>query len=126
MTISFDEAKRAVTLSNRGLDFADAARVFFGAVLEYEDDRFDYGEVRTISVGLLYGTVIVLVWTDRGEARHIISMREDPDDVPELGPEWFDKATLKVNGKPVIGKEQPQKPAEGQATRSGHGHRDVA
>jgi uncharacterized protein (DUF4415 family) len=25
----------------------------------------------------------------------------DPDDAPELGREWFDKAVLKVNGVPV-------------------------
>jgi len=25
----------------------------------------------------------------------------DPDDAPELGREWFDKAALKVNGAPV-------------------------
>jgi len=50
--------------------------VFAGAVLEYEDDRFDYGEARVISVGILYSKVVVLVWTDRGEEQHIISMRE--------------------------------------------------
>ena len=76
MEITFDPAKRDLTLKNRGLDFADAAKVFAGAVLEYEDDRFDYGEVRVVSVGALYGKVVVLVWTDRGEERHIISMRE--------------------------------------------------
>lgn len=25
----------------------------------------------------------------------------DPDDAPELGREWFDKAAMKVDGKPV-------------------------
>lgn len=76
MEITFDPAKREATLTHRGLDFADADKVFAGAVLEYEDDRFDYGEVRVISVGTLYGKVVVLVWTDRGDDRHIISMRE--------------------------------------------------
>ena len=76
LAISFDPYKRTATLAHRGLDFADAAKVFAGAVLEYEDDRFDYGEVRTISVGMLYGTVVVIVSTDRGDTRHIISMRK--------------------------------------------------
>jgi uncharacterized protein len=30
MKITFDPAKRAITLSDRGLDFADAAEVFAG------------------------------------------------------------------------------------------------
>src|SRR5687767_9144166 len=44
MEISFDPAKRARTLSERGLDFADAARVFAGPTVTIEDDRQDYGE----------------------------------------------------------------------------------
>ena len=76
MDITFDPAKRDATLLNRGLDFADAARVFAGAVVEREDDRFNYGEVRMISVGLLYGVAVVIVSTDRGAARHVISMRK--------------------------------------------------
>ena len=51
MRITFDAPKREITLRERGLDFADAERVFAGAVVEREDDRFDYGEVRLVSVG---------------------------------------------------------------------------
>jgi uncharacterized DUF497 family protein len=39
------------------------------------DDRFDYGEMRFISAGHLDGRLVVMVWTQRGNARHIISMR---------------------------------------------------
>jgi hypothetical protein len=35
----------------------------------------DYGEKRFISAGLLQGRLVVLVWTPRGAARRIISMR---------------------------------------------------
>jgi hypothetical protein len=73
--ITFDPVKRQATLVNRGLDFADAARVFGGAVVEREDDRFDYGEVRVVTVGLLYDMVVVIAWTERDDARHVISMR---------------------------------------------------
>lgn len=76
MEITFDPDKREITLKERGLDFADAAKVFEGVTLEFEDDRFDYGEVRLISVGILYGAVVVVVWIDEGEARRIISMRK--------------------------------------------------
>ena len=75
MTITFDPAKRRKTLSDRGIDFADATRVFAGRTVTVIDDRFDYGEVRYISAGHLDGRMVVMVWTRRGENRHVISMR---------------------------------------------------
>ena len=50
--------------------------MFSGPIFELEDDRFDYGEKRYITIGLLRGRMVVLVWTPRGEARHIISIRK--------------------------------------------------
>ena len=76
MKISYDPAKRDRTLAERGLDFEDAVQVFAGKTIDYVDDRFDYAEVRWISVGLLHGRMIVVVWTRRGDVRHIISMRK--------------------------------------------------
>jgi uncharacterized protein len=75
MHIEYDEAKRAKTLLERGLDFADAAQVFDGGTLDMPDERADYGELRMISAGWLRGRAVVLVWTPRGEVRRIISMR---------------------------------------------------
>jgi uncharacterized protein len=75
MDIAFDPEKRARTLRERGLDFADAAVVFAGIHTVEPDHRRDYGEPRYISAGLLQGRVVVLVWTPRGGARRIISMR---------------------------------------------------
>lgn len=75
MHIEYDEAKRAKTLQERGLDFADAADVFAGPTLDAGDDRADYGEQRFISMGSLHGRVVVIVWTPRGKGRRIISMR---------------------------------------------------
>ena len=48
MRITFDPAKRAKTLADRGLDFTDAAKIFSGVTLEIEDTRKDYGETRII------------------------------------------------------------------------------
>lgn len=79
MEISYDPAKRATTLEERGLDFVDAPEVFSGPVFELADDRFDYGEERHITIGMLRGRMVVLVWTLRGAARHIISMRKAND-----------------------------------------------
>jgi uncharacterized DUF497 family protein len=37
--------------------------------------RFDYGEPRFVTVGMLDSRLVVFVWTPRGSARRIISMR---------------------------------------------------
>jgi uncharacterized protein len=73
--ITFDPAKRDLTLGYRGLDFARAAEVFAGRTATIVDRRRDYGEIRFITAGHLDGRLVVMVWTQRGEARHIISMR---------------------------------------------------
>ncbi|WP_137151365.1 BrnT family toxin [Devosia sp. FKR38] len=78
MQISVDPAKRK-TLLESGLDFADAAIVFAGHTYDLIDDRFDYGEERVITVGRLDARMVVLVWTQRGPARHVISMRKAND-----------------------------------------------
>ena len=79
MKITFDPVKREKTLAERGLDFADAIHVFEGRVLTQKDDRFDYGEVRFQTYGLLYGRLVIIIWTPRGESHHIISMRKCND-----------------------------------------------
>jgi len=73
--ITFDKAKRERTLRQRGLDFADAAEVFEGLHTVLADDRFEYSERRYVSAGHLRGRMVVIVWTPRGDTRHIISMR---------------------------------------------------
>lgn len=76
MKITFDPAKRERTLQERGLDFADAEAVFGGMTLTVADTRFEYGERRFQTIGFLEGRMVMLVWTGRGEARHVISMRK--------------------------------------------------
>jgi uncharacterized DUF497 family protein len=49
--------------------------VFAGRHATLPDDRKDYGEPRFISAGILRDRLVVLVWTPRGAARRIISMR---------------------------------------------------
>ena len=79
MKISYDPQKRASTLLLRGLDFDDATKVFAGLTTDALDDRKVYGEPRYQSFGLLQGRLVTLIWTPRGEARHIISMRKCND-----------------------------------------------
>ena len=75
MVIEFDLTKRDKTLSERRLDFADAAKVFAGTVTTTPDERQDYGEPRFTTAGTLDGRTVILVWTPRDKAHRIISMR---------------------------------------------------
>jgi uncharacterized protein len=73
--ISYDPAKRALTLVARQLDFEDAPKLFEGDTLTIIDDRFDYGETRFITYGWLETVAVAVVWTERDLTRRIISMR---------------------------------------------------
>jgi uncharacterized DUF497 family protein len=77
--LTFDPAKRAKTLAERGLDFEDALTVFEGITVDIEDRRKDYGERRIIGYGLLHGRMVVIGYTPRGTDRHIFSMRKAND-----------------------------------------------
>ena len=79
MKITFDPAKRQVALNERGLDFADTAIVFAGPTITVQHLRRDYGETRYQTVGFLSDRMVMVVWTPRNEARHIISMRKCND-----------------------------------------------
>ncbi|WP_338052612.1 BrnT family toxin [Rhodocyclus purpureus] len=72
--MEFDPDKPSKNLAERGLDFARAGEVFAGVTVTAEDARFDYGEPRFTTVGILDGRMVIMVWTPRGEARRIISM----------------------------------------------------
>lgn len=76
MQIEFDPSKRDATLKARGLDMAQAAEVFENTHLTFADIRFEYGEQRLITIGLLHGRMVVIAWTPRGDARRVISMRK--------------------------------------------------
>jgi hypothetical protein len=72
----WDEPKRARTVRERGLDFADAEAIFEnGNFYTRIDDRHDYGEVRYITVGFLGGRFAVVAWSPRQNGRRIISLR---------------------------------------------------
>jgi uncharacterized DUF497 family protein len=76
MRITFDVAKRDKNLVERGLDFKRAAEVFEGVTVTRNDQRADYGETRAVTFGRLDDQIVVVVWTARGRARRIISMRK--------------------------------------------------
>jgi uncharacterized protein len=84
MKIEFDPAKRALTFETRGVDMEDAPLIFAADNITFEDGRKDYGERRMTTVGILRNRMIILVWTQRGRARRIISMRKANDREKEL------------------------------------------
>ena len=79
MKITFDPAKRQTALNERGLNFADASIVFAGPTITVQDTRRDYGETRFQTIGFLTDRMVMVVWTPREEARHVISMRKCND-----------------------------------------------
>ncbi len=77
MDYEWDEEKRALTLRNRSLDFAQAEKIFNDSEFTVEDDREDYGEIRYQTIGRLGRKTVMVVWTFRAiDRRRIISMRE--------------------------------------------------
>ena len=76
MKIDFDPAKRLATLQGRGLDMARAEEILSGTGITFLDERQSYGEDRLVTIGLLDGRMVVLVWTRREEIHRIISLRK--------------------------------------------------
>ena len=90
MRLTFDPAKRAKTLAERGLDFQDAKVVFAGVTIEVEDTRKPYGETRIICYGHLQGRLVVIGYVQRGASRHIFSMRKANDREKERLAPYFE------------------------------------
>lgn len=77
MRYSYDPKKKAANLKKHGLDFDDAKRVIeSGDTVTFEDRRFDYGEVRYLTLGLLLGEVVIIATADTDKTIRVISMRK--------------------------------------------------
>jgi len=76
MEYEWDAAKNRSNFAKHGLDFSDAERVFSGPCVTFEDSRFDYGEERLITLGLLAGRLVVIAHAPREQTTRIISMRK--------------------------------------------------
>jgi hypothetical protein len=76
MLFEWDEAKRLSNIQKHGIDFIGIERVFAGTTVTILDDRFDYGECRFITLGLLNGRVVVIAHTETREVIRIISVRK--------------------------------------------------
>ena len=78
MTTEFewDPDKEAANLQKHGISFTQAAAAFRDPfAVDWIDDREDYGEERVVLLGMTDGSVLVVVYTERGSRRRIISAR---------------------------------------------------
>ncbi len=76
MKFQSDENKHLINLRRHGIDFADVWRVFENVTHTIIDDRFDYGEIRYLSLGLLFGETVAVSHTETEEINRIISVRK--------------------------------------------------
>jgi uncharacterized protein len=76
MQFEWDEKKRRANLAKHGIDFADLAPLFSGLTITVLDSRYDYGEFRFITLGILNGIVMTVAHTETDEVIRIISARK--------------------------------------------------
>jgi uncharacterized DUF497 family protein len=76
MRFEWDAAKRRSNLRDHGFDFLDCEEIFAGATYSFLDERFDYGEIRIITFGVLNASVVVVIHTETDEVIRVISIRK--------------------------------------------------
>jgi hypothetical protein len=76
MEFEWNEEKRRENLQRHGFDFVDVVKVFDSSRYTIIDDRFDYGEIRFFTVGLLNNRIIAVSHTETDKIIRIISARK--------------------------------------------------
>ena len=76
MNITFDPAKNARNVEERGLLFERVAEFDFESAIFVEDTRRDYGERRWRALGLVGGRVHALVFVEAESGVRVISFRK--------------------------------------------------
>lgn len=90
----WDENKNRQNLKKHKISFEEAVEIFNGIVFTKMDERYDYGEVREISIGAIQGVVIVTVaHTERNGKTRIISARKATPKERKDYYEYLDRST---------------------------------
>jgi uncharacterized DUF497 family protein len=76
MRLTFDPAKNAWNIAERGLSFERVAELDWETAVSQEDTRKDYGETRIQVLAFLGKRLHAAVITVRGDALHVISFRK--------------------------------------------------
>lgn len=76
MDITFDPAKNEINIAKHGVSLSLAEKLDWSEMMAYVDDRNDYREVREVGFGVIADRLYCVVFTQRGNSMHIISMRK--------------------------------------------------
>ena len=78
MQLEWDEKKNRANITKHGISFERAKGIFEGEILTVIDERYDYGELREISIGMVEGVLILtVVHTDTEDGKiRLISARK--------------------------------------------------
>ena len=76
MRFEWDENKRLINIKRHGIDFRDATLVFDSETYSVDDDRFDYGEVRLLTLGIANGRILAVTHLEDEDLIRIISVRK--------------------------------------------------
>lgn len=76
MRFEWDEKKRLMNIIRHGIDFRDATLVFESETYTVVDDRFDYGEVRLLTLGIVNGRILAVTHLEDDDLIRIISVRK--------------------------------------------------
>ncbi|KZD09987.1 BrnT family toxin [Oceanibaculum pacificum] len=79
MEFEWDDAKRYSNIEKHGIDFIAAKDVFLSFTLIVETSYRRLGERRFLAIGPLEGIFVVVVFTERGQVRRLISARRASD-----------------------------------------------
>jgi uncharacterized DUF497 family protein len=75
MRIEFDSAKDVANQEKHGVSLVLAGELDWDAALVWNDNRFEYNELRMIALAPKTGILYFVAYVDRGNARRIISLR---------------------------------------------------
>jgi len=76
MQITYDQAKNARNIKDRGLSFDRAADFDFWTAKFWPDTRMDYPETRIVAIGYLDARLHVLVFSETRSGIRVISFRK--------------------------------------------------
>jgi len=76
MEFKWDEKKRESNILVHGIDFIDVEPLFENETVTMQDDRYDYQEIRFVTIGIINGVAITVVHTETITTIRIISARK--------------------------------------------------
>jgi hypothetical protein len=76
MHVTYDSLKNESNVAKHGVDLSSASFLDWSEVMACVDTRRDYREVREIGYGMIDERLFCVVFTQRDDTMHIISLRK--------------------------------------------------